>query len=96
MQRISLGTYGIDEGREIQRKFNEKRNKFPERHPQRLKAHILLRGRGRRANIYKKSEINIMGKKQTRFVPIADGQSLPLEHAQRVAVYLIINNEGKK
>ena len=95
--RISLGTYSLEVGKDIQEKFNAIRNQVSERHPNRLHAQILLRARGHRSNLYKKVRIELSGgRTETRFRSIANGQDLPMKYAQRVAVYLILKENKKE
>lgn len=86
MIRIPLGTYSIEQGKEIQRQYNKSRQ-HKERDKNRIRSHILLRGRGKRG-LYEKVVDN---HGTIRYRLTSDGQGLPLKYAQRVAVYLIIN-----
>ena len=98
---IPLGTYGLELATIVRDKFNEQRNKNPERSPMRLNAHILFRGRGNRL-LYKRTggeEIkgepeNIKMYNPVKYKQICSygGQKdIPLKYAQRVSLYLIID-----
>ena len=74
MQKIPLGSYDVGEGKRIQAEFAKTRNKNKQRSPNRIKGHIAMYGRGYR-----------YGKKNYSY-----SQDLPIEKAQRVALYLVI------
>jgi len=89
MIRIPLGTYSLEQGEEMKRKYNECRQ-HKERDKHRLRSHILLRGRGNR-NLW----VNEFGK-PLRPICSSPQKDIPLKYAQRVAVYLIINERIEK
>jgi hypothetical protein len=88
---IPLGTYGLELAEIVRGKFNEQRNKESERSPLRLRARIAFRGRGKR-NLYMKHKgAEGIPDSYEKITSWGGQQDVPLSHAQRVALYLIID-----
>jgi hypothetical protein len=98
---IPLGVYGLEFADLVRSKFNAERNKNPERSPMRLNAHILFRGRGKRNTYVKRknhpskwvrnAKYNGVEGDQDQPMRVGGSQDLPVEYAQKVALYLIID-----
>jgi hypothetical protein len=101
MKTINLGTFDKGIAEYIINVFNINRGVFKERDPRRVKCHILQRGRGGRGG-YIKNENYGNDKysdyiRNTEFVRICSNynRDLPVKYAQKVALYLKVNEEGK-
>ena len=100
---IPLGKYGLELADLVRTKFNEQRNKHPERSAMRINAHILFRGRGKRNTYVRRGSHPSKWERNARFNDMKGDPNepikicgnymgdLPVEYAQYVCLYLVID-----